>query len=37
MPQIGLSDHVIVYVKSDIWLHRARKTPCKIYKYNKAN
>jgi len=24
MPQIGLSDHVIVYVKSDLWLHRTR-------------
>ncbi|CAC5417272.1 unnamed protein product [Mytilus coruscus] len=37
LPPIGLSDHDIVYVESDIWLRRVREKPRKILKYNKAN
>ncbi|CAC5388360.1 unnamed protein product [Mytilus coruscus] len=37
LPPIGLSNHDIVYVESDIWLRRVREKPKKILKYNKAN
>ena len=29
LPPIGLSDHDIVYVESDIWLRRVREKPRK--------